>query len=82
MTEMYEMDEKNRATQNTDVMYCMKTNGYISKKEADALGVWRLSARIYDLREQGNEIQTIMTEGITRHGRKSRYARYFLVKAV
>ena len=83
MAEMYEMDEVTKATQNNDVLNCMKANGFITDDMArDQLGVRRLSARIFDLREQGNEIKTLMCNGKNRHGHNTRFAKYLLEKAV
>ena len=83
MAEMYEMDEQTRRTQNNDVLRCLKTRGFITDDIArDEFGVRRLSARIFDLREQGNEIKTVMRNGKNRYGHSTRYAYYFLEKAV
>ena len=73
------IDEMNRATQNFDVLNCMKTNGFITKIEADSLGVARLSARIFDLRGMGIQIKTDYCYGKTRHGHPCRFARYTLI---
>lgn len=73
------MDELNLATQNADVLDCMKRLGYITDDIArDQLGVHRLSARICDLRGMGVNIQTVMRSGKNRHGHTCRYAQYFL----
>ena len=83
MAEMYEMNEVTKATQNNDVLNCMKLHGYITDDMArDQLGVHRLSARIFDLREQGNVIKTLMCNGKNRHGHNTRFAKYLLEKAV
>ena len=83
MSEMYEMNEKERETQNGDVLKCLKTRGYITDDIArDELGVHRLSARIYDLRGRGNKIKTVMKSGKNRYGRTTRFAHYFLEEAV
>lgn len=83
MSEAYEMDEVLKATQNNDVLRLMKAHGFITDDIArDYLGVHRLSARIYDLRELGNEIRTDICKGKNRHGRTTRYAKYVLEKAV
>ena len=80
---MSEMDEMNRATQNFDVLDCMKKKGYITNRIASSeLGVERLSARIYDLREMGFSIKTTMVNGKNRHGNNTRFARYSLEKVV
>ena len=83
MAEMYEMNETTKETQNNDVLNCMKIHGFITDDMArEWLGVRRLSARIFDLREQGNEIKTLMCEGKNRHGHHTRFAKYLLEKAV
>lgn len=83
MAEMYEMNEETRPSQNKDILNCLKMNGFITDDMArDQLGVRRLSARIFDLREQGNEIITLICEGKNRHGRNTRFAKYLLKKAV
>lgn len=49
--------------------------------QADAIkdfGVYRLSGRIYDLRAMGHDITTLTEPGITRNGKRCRYARYVL----
>ena len=72
------MDEMNRATQNFDVLNFIKTNGSITDDDARDIGVHRLSARIFDLRGMGVNIQTVMCNGKNRHNHTCRYARYFL----
>ena len=44
------------------------------------LGIYRLSARIKDLRDRGHNIATNMVEVKTAHGDTSRVAEYRLVK--
>lgn len=51
--------------------------GSITPKEAFVdLGVYRLSACIFNLRKQGISISTQMEESTNRYGKTSRYARY------
>lgn len=57
----------------------MQKHGTIHHFEAEDLyGCTRLAARIGDLRSRGVDIRTDMTEGVNRHGRKTRYAVYSL----
>lgn len=72
------MDNVNKETQCFDVLNCMKTNGFITDDIAVDLGVYRLSARIFDLRNKGFAITTMMCNGKNRHGHTCRYARYSL----
>ena len=41
-------------------------------------GITRLAACIFDLREKGYDIETVMVETETRFGESCRYARYVL----
>ena len=53
--------------------------GSITQKDAYELyAITRLGARIYELRELGLVIDTIMEDGKNRFGEKTRYARYIL----
>lgn len=52
---------------------------YLTSKEAfEKYGITRLSACIFDLRENGYDIETVMVETTTRFGESCRYARYVL----
>lgn len=72
------MDEMNRATQNFDVLNCMRKHGYITDALAVDMGIYRLSARIFDLRGMGYDITTTMCNGKNHRGHNCRYARYSL----
>ena len=50
--------------------------GLTSSQAFELFGVTRLSARIYDLRNKGYHIDTLMMEGKTRFGETCRYAKY------
>lgn len=53
--------EKRKESQNKAILRFMKMGGRITPMEALALcGCFRLSARIYDLREIGHKIKTDM----------------------
>ena len=57
----------------------LRKNPWLTSKEAfEKYGITRLSACIFDLREKGYNIETIMVETTTRFGETSRYARYVL----
>lgn len=57
----------------------MATHGGITQKEAtDKLGISRLPAQIFRLRERGETITAIWETGRNRFGEKIRYKRYFL----
>lgn len=59
----------------------MEAHGSITQREAiEALGCYRLGARIADLKDRGVGIERIMEEGQNRFGDRTRYARYFLRK--
>lgn len=59
----------------------MEQHGSITQAEAiDALGCYRLGARIADLKERGVAVGRIMEEGQNRFGERTRFARYFLTK--
>lgn len=45
----------------------------------DKLGVFRLGARIYELRSMGYNIETVRETGQNRRGHKVSYARYVLI---
>lgn len=49
-----------------------------SKDAFEFYGITRLSACIFDLREKGYDIETVMVETTTRFGESCRYARYVL----
>lgn len=54
----------------------------ITSMEAfDLYGITRLSAKIYNLREQGYEIEMIWEEGINRYGNPVRWGKYYIKKA-
>ena len=57
----------------------LRTHKWLTSKEAfEKYGITRLSACIFDLREKGYDIETVMVETTTRFGETSRYARYVL----
>ena len=66
-----------KLSQNEKLLMYLKTNGKIEPLEAlSNLGIYRLSARIKELRERGHDIRTLMMD--SKDG-ESRYARYIYV---
>lgn len=51
-----------------------------NKRMFELYGITRLSSLIYSLRNQGYPIHTIMTDGKTRFGDSTKYAKYILGK--
>ena len=61
------------------VLDYMKKNGSITPQEAwHKLGVYRLAAVIFTLKERGIKITSIRETGVNRFGEETRYGRYFL----
>lgn len=61
------------------VLDYMKKNGSITPKEAwHKLGVYRLAAVIFTLKEQGAKITCVREYGVNKFGEETRYGRYFL----
>ena len=68
-------------TQEEKILAYMERHGSITPLEAmNELGVMRLGARIFDLKESGIEIITETVTGKNRDGERVRYARYRLEK--
>ena len=66
--------------QRQAVLAYLKSGHRITQMDATSLfGATRLSAIIFDLKQMGYKIEKIQREGITRFGRKTSYAEYFLV---
>lgn len=61
----------------TDVIEYIRDHGSITTKQAmEDLGCYRLSARIYDIRAVGINVQKDMVEVMNRKGETCRVARY------
>jgi hypothetical protein len=61
------------------VLDYMKKHGSITPRDAwEELGVYRLAAVIFILKEQGNKITCIKETGVNKFGEETRYGRYFL----
>lgn len=68
-----------RKTQEEMIVDYIRENGSITPQEAmNALGIMRLSARIYDLRHHGYEVKTVSATEKNRYGVPCTFARYSL----
>lgn len=56
--------------------YMKENNGITSKEAFEEFGVTRLAACIFDLRQKGYLIDTLMLETTTRFDEPTRYAKY------
>lgn len=66
-------------SQNGRIIDYLTRNGSITQLDAmKDLGIMRLGARVFDLKERGYNIQTVMVEDLNRFGEPTRYARYYL----
>lgn len=66
-------------TQNDRILQHMMDYGSINPKIAlEWYGVMRLGARIYDLKKQGYDIETVSTKSKNRFGEPVRFAAYRL----
>jgi hypothetical protein len=66
-------------TKTQAVLDWLKTHASISSMEAiQFFGATRLSAIIFNLRERGYDIETVMVDGRDRFGNPMRFARYYL----
>lgn len=68
-------------TQNEVVLDWLKGKHDLTPLDAySRWGIQRLGARIYDLKDQGHEIQSTMIEVRNRFGDKCRVAQYTLIQ--
>lgn len=74
------MKDRKLSEQCEEVLAYMKEHGSITPAEAIDMGIYRLSGRIYDLKDRGYAITTTMTEGKNRHGKRTRFAKYRLAE--
>lgn len=66
-------------SQNKKILAHLATYGSITQAQAVGLfGCYRLSARIFDLKEQGHEIKTVMCCRKNADGNNVRFAKYVL----
>lgn len=68
-----------KITATADILKYMREHGYITAKIAyDRFGVERLASIIFNLRQRGYVIDSVMVTGTTRYDERVVYARYFL----
>lgn len=68
-----------KQTQAEMILKYMEMHGSISQREAaEALGCYRLSARIFDLKALGFDIRKEMASEKNRFGAPTTFARYWL----
>ena len=73
------MREQKEMTQNELILEYLMKHGSITQAEAASrLGCFRLSARIYDLKQLGHRFTRINESGLNRFGTRETHARYFL----
>lgn len=71
--------KETKMSQNGRIIDYLAKNGSITQLDAMRdLGIMRLGARVFDLKERGYNIQTVMVEDLNRFGEPTRYARYYL----
>lgn len=69
------------ATQCSEILAYLETGKGITQKEAyRIIGTQRLSGRIWDLRQQGQQISTVRETVKNRHGRNTSITRYYLTQ--
>lgn len=72
-------ESKHTRSQNAKILdYLMNHEGITQVQAAERFGCYRLSARIYDLKEQGHEIKTVMCVKKNMEGNTVQYAKYVL----
>ena len=65
-------------TQCDILLQYMQKNGSITGLESVMLGVMNYKGRIFDLRQAGHKIETVMETKANSYGEKKTYARYVL----
>lgn len=66
-------------SQNERIIDYLNEHGSITQAEAmNALGCYRLGARIWDIKRRGVKIRRMMESGINRFGDRTVYARYYM----
>lgn len=58
--------------------YLLKHNEGLTQRDAIWLGIYRLGARIFDLKQMGVKIKTVKEQVTNRDGSTTYIARYFL----
>ena len=73
--------EETTVKQNMLILKHLQTKSGITSWEAiSEYGITRLSARIYDLRNNDFDIQDKWIEEYNRYGQRTKFKKYFLVK--
>lgn len=73
------IDMENTASQADLILDHLKKGHTITQREAARLfGCFRLSARIYDLKDRGNDIRSTMVTKKNRNGSVTNFSRYYL----
>ena len=65
-------------SQATDIIEFIRDHGSITTKQATDIGVYRLSARVFDIRAFGINVEKEMVTVKNRKGEDCRVARYFI----
>lgn len=66
-------------SQEIQIIDFIKSHGSITQKQAvDFLGCYRLSARVWNIRAMGIDVQKEMVIVPNRHGGTARVARYYI----
>ena len=65
-------------TQKEMVLNYMKENGSITSMQAFQIGITRLSARVWDLRNDGVKVSARTVKYKARDGKNKHYDQYFL----
>lgn len=67
-----------KKNKTTEVLKHMKQHKYITSEKAfEKFGVTRLGSIIFNLREHGYLIDTVMVESVDRYGNKIEFGRYY-----
>ena len=73
------MTDKSKASQLTQLLdHLIHHDGITQLEAAELYGIWRLSARIWDLRALGYEITGDPEKGVNRYGKPCKWIRYRL----
>ena len=80
MTGQIDMFEPQKPISQKDrILNHLRTYESITDNDArDMYGINRCGARIWDLRQEGHDIKTVMESCKNRYGIKTEYGRYFL----
>lgn len=71
---------KNLSSQNAQVLNWLKGNSLTPKQAVKLFSIYRLSARIYDLRKEGHQIGSKREKHISGAGNIGYHFKYFLIK--